>query len=48
MNKEEALKQLLTALEKVWNTPSVMLDTEIALDNIMESYRVYRFTKAEE
>ena len=48
MSKEEALKQLLIALEKVWGTPSVMLDESEALNSIMESYRVYRFTKAEE
>jgi hypothetical protein len=46
MTKEEALKQLLTALEKVWNTP--LLDESEALNSIMESYRVYRFTKTEE
>ena len=46
MSKEEALKQLLIALEKVWNTP--LLDESEALNSIMESYRVYRFTKAEE
>lgn len=48
MSKEEALKQLLIALEKIWDTPSVILDRENALNNIMESYRTYRFTKAEE
>lgn len=48
MTKEETLKQLLATLEKVWNTPSVILDRENALNNIMESYCVYRFSKAEE